>query len=122
VRQRPDAETSPQLVTWLRDHAAVRGDLEDALALARRARGLGDTGALRRAATMAFAMLVIAIRRGSKLATAMEARGFGTAPRTWARESRVGPADTVLLVAALLTVAVALGAALAAGTFWAVWS
>lgn len=92
------------------------------LALARRARGLGDTGALRRAATMAFAMLVIAIRRGSKLATAMEARGFGTAPRTWARASRVGAADAVLLVAALLTVAVALGAALAAGTFWAVWS
>ena len=39
--------------------------------------GVGaDTGALRRWATMAFAMLVIAIRRGSKLATAMEARGF----------------------------------------------
>ncbi len=92
------------------------------LALARRARGLGDTGAVRRWATMAFAMLVIAIRRGSKLATAMEARGFGTAPRTWARESHVGRADLVLVVSCLLAVAVALAAAAAAGTFWAVWT
>lgn len=92
------------------------------LALARRARGLGDTGALRRWATMAFAMLVIAIRRGSKLATAMEARGFGTAERTWARPSAVGRADAVLVGCALLAVSVSLGAALAAGTFWAVWS
>jgi energy-coupling factor transport system permease protein len=92
------------------------------LALARRARGLGDTGALRRWATMAFAMLVIAIRRGSKLATAMEARGFGTAARTWARPSVVGRPDLVLVVCALLAVAVALAASIAAGTFWAVWS
>ena len=92
------------------------------LALARRARGLGDTGALRRWATMAFAMLVIAIRRGSKLATAMEARGFGTAERTWARPSTVGRADVVLVGCAVLAVALALGASIAAGTFWAVWS
>ncbi len=92
------------------------------LALARRARGLGDTGALRRWATMAFAMLVIAIRRGSKLATAMEARGFGTAERTWARPSTVGRADVVLVGCAVLAVALALGASIAVGTFWAVWS
>ncbi len=92
------------------------------LALARRARGLGDTGTVRRWATMAFAMLVIAIRRGSKLATAMEARGFGTASRTWARESRVGRPDLVLVVACLAAVTAALVAALSAGTFWAVWS
>jgi energy-coupling factor transport system permease protein len=92
------------------------------LALARRARGLGDTGALRRWATMAFAMLVIAIRRGSKLATAMEARGFGTTERTWARPSVVGGPDLVLVVCAVFAVAAALGASVAAGTFWAVWS
>lgn len=92
------------------------------LALARRARGLGDTGAVRRWATMAFAMLVIAIRRGSKLATAMEARGFGTAERTWARPSTVGRADLVLVGCSLAAIAAALGAAVAAGTFWAVWS
>ena len=92
------------------------------LALARRARGLGDTGAVRRWATMAFAMLVIAIRRGSKLATAMEARGFGTAHRTWARPSRVGRADAVLIVSAVAAVTLALAASVLAGTFWAVWS
>ena len=92
------------------------------LALARRARGLGDTGAVRRWATMAFAMLVIAIRRGSKLATAMEARGFGTAERTWARESKVGRADLVLIASCVVAVTVALVAAASAGTFWAVWS
>ena len=46
------------------------------MALSRRARGIGDHGAIRRFATMAFALLVLAIRRGSKLATAMEARGL----------------------------------------------
>jgi energy-coupling factor transport system permease protein len=92
------------------------------LSLARRARGLGDTGAVRRWATMAFAMLVIAIRRGSKLATAMEARGFGTTTRTWARESKVGRADLVLILSCVAAVTVALVAAASAGTFWAVWS
>jgi energy-coupling factor transport system permease protein len=92
------------------------------LALARRARGLGDTGALRRWATMAFAMLVIAIRRGSKLATAMEARGFGTTERTWARPSTVGRPDVVLVVSSVLAVTVAITASIATGAFWAVWT
>ncbi len=91
------------------------------LALARRARGLGDTGALRRFATMAFAMLVIALRRGSKLATAMEARGFGGETRTWARPSTVGRPDAVLILGCVLVVSAALTASVLAGTFWAVW-
>lgn len=58
------------------------------LELARRARGIADRGRLRRFLGQAFALLVLSIRRGSKLATAMEARGFGSSgPRTWARES-----------------------------------
>ena len=62
-----------------------------ALELARRARGIADRGRIRRFAGMAFALLVLSIRRGSTLATAMEARGFGgDTPRTWARESRFG--------------------------------
>ncbi len=37
---------------------------------------------------MAFVLLVFAVRRGTKLATAMEARGFGAdVERTWARPS-----------------------------------
>lgn len=74
-----------------------------ALELARRARGVADTGRIRRFAGMALAMLVLSIRRGSKLATAMEARGFGgDIPRTWARESRLGRADAILFAIGIL--------------------
>lgn len=71
------------------------------VALARRARGVGDSGALRRFVGQAFALLVLAIRRGTTLATAMEARGFGTpGARTWARESPWRARDTALLAVA----------------------
>jgi energy-coupling factor transport system permease protein len=65
---------------------------------ARRARGVADRGRIRRFGSQTFALLVLSIRRGSKLATAMEARAFG-APirRTWARESRFGRAEWVLI-------------------------
>ena len=68
------------------------------LELARRARGVADTGRLRRFATQAFALLVLSIRRGSKLATAMEARAFGgPRPRTWARASHFGAREWLLI-------------------------
>ncbi|GAA2172709.1 energy-coupling factor transporter transmembrane component T [Agrococcus versicolor] len=89
----------------------------DALAAARRARGLGDGGRIRRWSGMAFTMLVIAVRRGGRLATAMEARGFGHGERTWARPSRLGPADAVLLGATVLVVVAALGTSIATGSF-----
>ncbi|HEY9425114.1 MAG TPA: energy-coupling factor transporter transmembrane component T, partial [Microterricola sp.] len=64
------------------------------LQLARRARGVADRGLLRRLLGQAFALLVLSIRRGSKLATAMEARGFGGATRrSWARDSVFGARD-----------------------------
>ncbi|GAA1061212.1 energy-coupling factor transporter transmembrane component T family protein [Agromyces bracchium] len=94
-----------------------------AMSLARRARGIGDHGAVRRASTMAFALLVLAIRRGSKLATAMEARGFGAdAPRTWARPSTVGAPDAVLVAIAAAVAAAAIAGAVWAGTFHPVWA
>ncbi|WP_353828389.1 energy-coupling factor transporter transmembrane component T family protein [Agromyces sp. SYSU T0242] len=94
-----------------------------AMALSRRARGIGDHGALRRAATMAFALLVLAIRRGSKLATAMEARGFGAdVPRTWARPSTVGAPDVLLVAIAAAIAATAIAGAVWAGTFHPVWA
>lgn len=78
------------------------------MGLARRARGIADTGRLRTFATMAFSLLVFAIRRGTILATAMEARGFGSGiRRTWARPSRLGRAD---LIGWVITVAVCVGA------------
>lgn len=94
-----------------------------AMALSRRARGIGDHGALRRFATMAFALLVLAIRRGSKLATAMEARGFGAdARRSWARPSTLDWHDVVLVLIALAVAAAAITGAVVAGAFHPVWS
>ncbi|MCZ9307314.1 energy-coupling factor transporter transmembrane protein EcfT [Corynebacterium sp. c8Ua_181] len=88
------------------------------LAMARRARGLTDVGKLQHLATMSFGLLVIALRRGGKLATAMEARGFGRTPpgggqRTWARESRLHARDMWImglgLLLAFLPVVVSVG-------------
>nr|WP_277814866.1 energy-coupling factor transporter transmembrane component T [Galbitalea soli] len=83
---------------------------------ARRARGVADRGRLRRLLSQAFALLVLSIRRATKLATAMEARGFGSsAPRSWARPSSLHRADVVLMLigaliaAASITVSVATG-------------
>lgn len=89
-----------------------------ALALARRARGVADEGRIRRALGMAFALFVLAIRRGSSLATAMEARGFGgDGPRSWARPSRWGSRDTLLVVAAAVIPAIALTVAVLTGAW-----
>ncbi len=88
------------------------------LELARRARGLGDSGRIRRFLNQAFALLVISLRRGSKLATAMEARGFGgDTVRTWARPSPFGGREWLLIVIGAIIGAAALTAALLAGTF-----
>ncbi|MFF2486577.1 energy-coupling factor transporter transmembrane component T family protein [Microbacterium sp. NPDC058062] len=93
------------------------------MGLARRARGVGDSGAVRRFFSMAFVLLVFAVRRGTKLAMAMEARGFGSGiPRTWARPSRLHPRDAVALLGGTVIMALAIGAAVAAGTFRFVWS
>jgi energy-coupling factor transport system permease protein len=85
------------------------------LELARRARGVADHGRVRRIAGQGFALLVLSIRRGSKLSIAMEARGFGgETPRTWARESRWGFAEWFTLGAgALVGVAATIVAVLA---------
>lgn len=86
------------------------------LELARRARGVGDRGRLRRIPGQVFALLVLAIRRGSRLATAMEARGFGgQTPRTWARESRFGWREWAVLIAGLMVGMIAIAAAVLTG-------
>lgn len=94
-----------------------------AMSLSRRARGIGDHGAARRAATMAFGLLVLAIRRGTKLATAMEARGFGAdVARSWARPSRVGARDVLLVGIAAAIAAIAIAGSIWAGAFHPVWA
>lgn len=89
------------------------------LSLARRARGLGGERSLKRLFQLAFSLLVIALRRGGRVSTAMEARGLDAAAgrRTWARESKLTRSDWVALLVGLLMVAGALAAAIAAGTF-----
>jgi len=93
---------------------------------ARRARGLEDVGRFRRWATMSFALLVFALRRGTRLATAMEARGFGASgadvpARTWARPSHMGWPDVIALAVAVTIGVLAVLAAVWQGTFWPVW-
>lgn len=93
-----------------------------ALARARRARGF-DAGrnplrAVLLFAGQAFALLVGAVRRGARLAVAMDARGFdSTGPRTCAREARFTTADAALVTAGIVVTALAVGAAVAAGAW-----
>ena len=93
------------------------------IALARRARGL-DAGrspiaALRLFASQTFAVLVASIRRGVRLATAMEARGFDSgAERSVARPQPMRPADWGLLAATVAVVLLVTTVSVAAGS-WA---
>jgi energy-coupling factor transport system permease protein len=75
------------------------------LALARRARGVDAGGnpfaRLRLFASTAFGLLVGAIRRGTRLATAMDARGFDSGvPRTVARPQHFRLPDAALVLGA----------------------
>lgn len=92
------------------------------LALARRARGVAAGGSPIVAARIAFgmllALLVGAVRRGTRLATAMEARGFGALPcRSIARPERMRAADWWLIGAAAALAGAALGVSLLAGSW-----
>ena len=89
-----------------------------ALERARRARGVGDASRIRSFLRGSFSLLVFALRRSGKLATTMEARGFGAAgKRTWARPSRLRAADAVLMAVAAAIPSIALAVSVWAGTF-----
>lgn len=88
------------------------------LGMARRARGVSSGRSPLAAAQLGFGMLLTllvgSVRRATRLATAMEARGFGVAAcRTIARSQQMRPADWWLLAGALLlgVLAVAIGLA-----------
>lgn len=88
------------------------------LAFARRARGVGDRGRIRRFGGQAFALLVIAVRRGSTLATAMEAKGFGSEiTRSWARPSPFGAREVLLIAVGVGIAAVAISVSVALGSW-----
>jgi energy-coupling factor transport system permease protein len=92
------------------------------LTLARRARGV-DAGRnpvarLRLFVSTAFALLVGALRRGGRLAVAMDARGFDSGlPRTYARRQWFTVGDTALLLGAALLSTAALATTIALGLF-----
>ncbi|MBL7256167.1 energy-coupling factor transporter transmembrane component T family protein [Paractinoplanes lichenicola] len=92
------------------------------LTLARRARGI-DAGrnpitAVRLFVSTAFALLVGALRRGGRLAVAMDARGFDSGlPRTYARRQLFRTADAALIAAAVTLSAATLGVTIALGLF-----
>ena len=95
------------------------------LGQARRARGLGagqgPLGRIKTGAGQAFALMVQAIRRGSRLAVTMEARGFGTGKRSWARVPAYSRRDAYVAVAAAVIVACAYGVSLGLGTLRFLW-
>lgn len=97
------------------------------LRLARRARGV-DAGpnpvaAAQLAAGTLFALLVVAIRRGVRLAAAMDARGFGVRPdRTFARESVLRRCDWGFVLGTAIVVAAVVGASAATGHWQALFT
>ncbi len=103
-----------RLLTVLRDDARL-------LERARRARGIGDRGRVRRALGLVFALLVLSIRRGSALAIGMEARGVGApGPRTWTRPSPWRASDTAVVAVGIAISTVAVVAAVLTGEFTSV--
>lgn len=95
------------------------------IGMARRARGVGSHGTplqrLRATLGQGFGLLVQAIRRASRLAVTMEARGFGTGQRTWARESTYSVLDVWVVLGGVLIAAAAVVAAAGTGTWNFVW-
>ncbi|HET8570809.1 MAG TPA: energy-coupling factor transporter transmembrane component T [Candidatus Limnocylindria bacterium] len=107
--------------------AAVRllpllGQEWQTISLARRARGVDAGGspaaAVRLFAGMLLALLVAGIRRGTRLAMAMDARGFGARDcRTWSHPQRMSAGDWWLVVGALAIAAGATAASVAIGSW-----
>lgn len=98
------------------------------LSMTRRARGVtgsssaaGLVQSIRASGGQTFALLVQALRRGSRLAITMEARGFGNRQRTWARPDRFTPGDLVFTVCALAIPLVAYAASFSVGSLQLLW-
>ncbi|MHA7304483.1 energy-coupling factor transporter transmembrane component T family protein [Arthrobacter sp. TMN-49] len=91
------------------------------LGMARRARGVGGEPGLFRGVKaqlgQAMALLVQAVRRASRLAVTMEAKGFGAGPRSWARESTFAAHDLWVAAGGVLIAAIAVAAAVVLGTW-----
>jgi len=91
------------------------------IGMARRARGVGSHGSpvqrLRATLGQSFGLLVQAVRRASRLAVTMEARGFDGAQRTWAQEATFSRLDAWVVLGGVLIAGAAVAAAVGAGTW-----
>lgn len=92
------------------------------IAMARRARGVeagrSPIAALRLFAGQILTLLVGAIRRASRMATAMESRGFGSRRcRTVARPQAMRPVDWAWIAGAALLAVAAIGVSVLLGTW-----
>lgn len=87
------------------------------IALARRARGL-DSGRVTGFFAMTRSLLVAAIRRATRLAVAMDGRGFADPGcRTLARPRAIATRDWALIAASLAVAGLATAASIAAGSW-----
>jgi energy-coupling factor transport system permease protein len=94
----------------------------EAVRLARRARGVeagrNPVARARLLAGIVFALLVGAVRRGSRLATAMDARGFDSGiPRTNARGSWLHARDAVFVAGTVVVCAAAVALSVLTGAW-----
>jgi energy-coupling factor transport system permease protein len=92
------------------------------IGMARRARGVeagrSPVAALRLALGRLMALLVGTIRRASRMALAMEARGFGAMPcRTAARPRRMRAGDWGLMIGAVVLASAAIWISVSLGTW-----
>ena len=109
-------------VAALRMLTLLRSDL-DAMRRSRRARGIADQGKIKYWFSLSFGLLVMSLRRAGKLASAMEARGFGEPrTRTWARESKLRTRDWAVMATCVTVAAAALALAWATGYLRPVWA
>lgn len=90
------------------------------LGAARRARGVGAgngiINTLKSVGGQVFTLLVQAIRRGTRLAMTMEARGFGAGRRTWARVPQHSSKDLVFALVWLAIPVIAYAVSFFSGT------
>lgn len=86
----------PREWTTIRQAQAVRADLSDGTRLPRTPRHL---------ARVVFTLLIVSIRKGERIAQALESRGLGLEPRTTWRQIPVTGADWALAAGVMTTVA-----------------
>ncbi|WP_394162882.1 energy-coupling factor transporter transmembrane component T family protein [Galactobacter valiniphilus] len=87
------------------------------MSAARRARGLGGAHVF----STAFGFLVQALRRGTRLAVTMDAKGFGGRSRSWARPVRFTWGDAVLVLLGGAVAALAVVLSVGVGAWNVVW-